>query len=132
MNYFLNDLVITINVLEFFLCTYLLLYLITQSVKTWTSIVHWSFLYIHCESIDIQSIITLYVSFYFGSLQYFRFVSSSQQFNYDTEALFIIFLFGVYCDLGYIIYIFQYGSFSASVFSNTVLPHYFCPFHLEQ
>lgn len=132
MNYFLNDLVITINVLEFFLCTYLLLYLITQSVKTWTSIVHWSFLYIHCESIDIRSIITLYVSFYFGSLQYFRFVSSSQQFNYDTEALFIIFLFGVYCDLGYIIYIFQYGSFSASVFSNTVLPHYFCPFHLEQ
>lgn len=132
MNYFLNDLVITINVLEFFLCTYLLLYLITQSVKTWTSIVYWSFLYIHGEFIDIRSIITLYVSFYFGSLQYFHFVSSSQQFNYDTEALFIIFLFGVYCDLGYIIYIFQYGSFSASVFSNTVLPHYFCPFHLEQ
>lgn len=132
MNYFLNDLVITINVLEFFLCTYLLLYLITQSVKTWTSIVYWSFLYIHGEFIDIRSIITLYVSFYFGSLQYFRFVSSSQQFNYDTEALFIIFLFGVYCDLGYIIYIFQCGSFSASVFSNTVLPHYFSPFHLEQ
>lgn len=132
MNYFLNDLLITINVLEFFLCTYLLLYLITQSVKTWTSIVYWSFLYIHCESIDIRSIITLYVSFYFGSLKYFPFVSSSQQFNYDIEALFIIFLFGVYCDLGYIIYIFQYGSFSANVFSNTVLPHYFCPFHLEQ
>lgn len=89
---------------------------------------------LHSKSTDIGSVITMYVAFYFRCILFckiFSFVFSFQQFKNDIEVLFIMCLFRVYFGLGCIIPIFQYGSFSASIFSNIFLPHYFCPFHLE-